>query len=82
MCIKAVEADPWQICNVSDCFVMLEEMWNDSLNDDDHMVGWPNDYENRQEQRAKMKEELLHITWHPVHVMDWCISENQERRWR
>ena len=36
-------------------------------------------YKNHKAQRAKIKEELLPIAWHPNRVMDWCMPEDKKR---
>ena len=38
MCIKAVKADPWQLHDVPNWFVMLEEMWDEEFDDEDEMI--------------------------------------------
>ena len=30
-------------------------------------------------QKAKIKEELLPIAWHPDRVMDWCVPEYEKK---
>ena len=32
--------------------------------------------------KAKSKEELLPIAWHPSRHWDWCMSEDEKRRWK
>ena len=39
-------------------------------------------YQKRKAQKAKIKEELLPIAWHPNHVMDWGMPEDEQRLWR
>ena len=39
-------------------------------------------YEKRKAQKAKIKEELMPIAWHPNRVMDWCMPEDENRRWK
>ena len=50
------------------------------------MIEWYKGYKKRMAQKANIKEELLPIAWHPDHVMDWCVSEDEkketEKLWR
>ena len=34
---------------------------------------------NRKAQKAKIKEELLPIAWHPLRWWDWCVPEDEKR---
>ena len=40
----------------------------------------------RRAQKAKIKEELMPIAWHPPRWWDWCIPEDEkketEKLWR
>ena len=33
----------------------------------------------RKAQKAKIKEELLPIAWHPLTWWDWCVPEDEKR---
>ena len=33
----------------------------------------------RKAQKAKIKEELLPIAWHPLRWWDWCVPEDEKR---
>ena len=46
---------------------------------DDRLISWYNGYQKRKAQKAKIKEELLPITWHPDRVMDWCVPKDQKK---
>ena len=37
-------------------------------------------YQKRKAQKAKTKEELLPITWHPSRYWDWCMSEDEKKK--
>ena len=37
------------------------------------------EYMNRKGKKAKIKEELLPIAWHPDRVIDWCFSEDEKQ---
>ena len=65
-------------------------MWYDDYYDDDgdywgnddnedKFSGWYNGYQKRKAQKAKIKEELLPIAWHPNHVWDWCMPRDEKK---
>ena len=35
-------------------------------------------YQKRGAQKAKIKEELMPIAWHPARWWDWCVSEDEK----
>ena len=77
MCEKAVEVDPWLLIYVPDWFITQQQLkiWHDGKqiwHDDDNneFIKWYEDYEKRKAQKAKIKEELLPIAWHPDCAMD------------
>ena len=47
--------------------------------DDYEMIKWHKDYKRCKTQKAKIKEELLPIAWHPDRVIDWCMPEDKKR---
>ena len=86
MCIRAVEAGLGLLGYVSDWFVTQQQIkvWrdDDEYCDDDERIEWHDDYQKRRADKAKIKEELLPIAWHSDRVMDWCMSEDEKRRWK
>ena len=50
----------------------LIELWDDDdcYCHDDEIIKWNDGYQKRKAQKAKIKEELLLISWHPHRVMD------------
>ena len=82
MRIRAVEVDPWQLYNVSEWFVVLQEMQYEDFDDDDEFITRCNAYKKRKAQKPQIKEELMHIAWHPDHMMNWCMSEDEKRWWK
>ena len=38
--------------------------------------------EDARTQKAKIKEELLPISWHPDRVMNCCIPEDEKKLWK
>ena len=80
ICIRAVKVDPWQLQDVPDWSEVLQEMWYED--DDDELIKWYHDYQKRRAQKAKIKEELIPVTWHPNRVMDQYMSEDERRWWK
>ena len=42
---------------------------------------WFDGYQKRKAQKARIKEELLPIAWHPDRVMDWCVPKDKKQKW-
>ena len=88
VCDKAVRDDSSSLQYVPDWFVTREGvyMWYDDSkyhdDDDDKSFKWYNNYKKRKAQKAKIYEELLPIAWHPLRWWDWCMSEDEKRRWK
>ena len=84
MCDKAVEKDPWSLKYVPDWFVTQGKikLWRDGdgYSNDNRMIEWCKGYQKRKAQKAKIKEELMPITWHPSRYWDWCMSEDEKKR--
>ena len=61
MCDKAAREDPYSLQYVPDWFVTQEQLklWYDEL------IKWYDDYNECKDQKAKFKEELFLIAWHP-----------------
>ena len=92
MCDKAVKNDSSSLEYVPDWFVTREGMWmwyDDYYEDDgdhwdndvnkDKFFDWYEDYQKRQCQKAKIKEKLLPIAWHPSKYWDWCVLEDKKQ---
>ena len=43
---------------------------------------WYEGYKKRKAQKAKIKEALLPIAWHPDRVMDWYMSGDKKGLWK
>ena len=85
ICSTAVEAGLGLSEYVPDWFVTQQiKIWrdDDGYCNDDELIKCYEGYQKRKAQKAKIKEELLPITWHPNRVMDWCMSEDEKRRWK
>ena len=83
MCIRAVEAGLGLLGHIPDWFVTQQQIdvWYDGKYwyTDDELIQWYKGYQKRKAQKAKIKEELLPIAWHPDPVMDWCMPEDEKR---
>ena len=82
-----VQRYPSSLQFVPDRFVTQQQIkiWHDyrcPCHNEDSLLKWYNDYYKRKAQKAKIKEELLHIAWHPDRVIDWCISEDKKNSWK
>ena len=70
MCDKAVRDDAFFLVCVPDWFVTQQQVkfwdYNDDYCDDDEIIKWYKDYQKRKAQKAKIQEELMRITWHPL----------------
>ena len=86
MCDSVVRRDPYSLQFVPDWFVTQEQIkiWGDDDNyyDDDEIIEWYDGYQKCKVQKAKIEEELLFIAWHLDGVMDWCMPEDEQRRWK
>ena len=52
--------------------------WDDDDDDDENKIFvWYDGYQKRKAQKAKIKEELLFIAWHPDRAMDWCMPGDE-----
>ena len=71
---------------VPDWFVTQQQLkiWHDDDNyyNDDELIELYEGHQKPKAKKAKIKEELLSILWHPDPVMDWCMSEDKKRRWK
>ena len=84
--IKAVRDDYFSLQFVPDWFVTQQQIksWHDDDDYciDDEVIGWYDGYKKCKAQKAKIKEELHPIAWHPDCVMDWCMSEEEKGWWK
>ena len=74
----------WLVCNVSKNIEGHETKKNTGrccvfLNNNDRLIKWHNDYQERKAQKAKIKEELLPIAWHQSRWWDWCVPEDEKK---
>ena len=85
-CLKAQEMYNEAVCRgqhalqfIPNCFVVLQEMWCEDFADNDYLIRWRNAYQKSKAQKAKIKEELLPIAWHPSRWWNWCVSEDEKK---
>ena len=86
ICDKAVEDGSLSLQYVPDWFLTQEQLdvWldDDYWSHNDEPIEWYKGYKKRKAQRAKIKEGLLPIAWHPDCVMYWCILEDGKGVWK
>ena len=82
MCDNVVHRDPYSLQFVPNWFVIQEQLkiWHDDDEycDDDKLIKWYEGHKIRKAQKAKIKEELMPIAWHPDCVMDWCSQKTRK----
>ena len=83
---KVVKDDPSSLQYVPDWFVTGEWacMWYDKSDywaDDENnkFFKWYDGYKKRKAQKAKLKEELMRVVWHPSRWWDWCVPEDEKK---
>ena len=74
MCDNVVQSDPSSLQFVPDRFVTEEQIdvwyYDNECCDDDELIEWYNGYQKRMDRKAKIKEELEFIAWHPNRLMN------------
>ena len=83
MCKRAVEDGPCTLKFVPDLFV-TQELIKLRHDEDDHsndngLIEWYEGHQKWKAQKAKIKEELMPIAWHPSPWWDWCISDDEKK---
>ena len=86
ICDDVVWGDPCSLQYVPDWFVAQQQLkiwedYDDCWNGDD-IIEWYDGYQKSKDHKAKIKEELIPIAWHPNRVIDWCMSEDEKRWWK
>ena len=83
MCDYVVWGDPFSLQYVPDWFVTQEqiELWDDDNDycNDDKLIEWYEGYQKHTAQKAKIKDELLPIAWHPSQWWNWCVAEDEKK---
>ena len=57
------------------------QLWHDGDDyyNNDKLIEWYEGYQKRKAQKAKIKEELLPIAWHPSRWWDWCAPNDEKQ---
>ena len=92
MCDKVVWGDPFSLQFVPDWFVTQQQLklWHyyddycnddddDDDDDDDVLIKWYHDYQKHKAQKAKIKDELMPIAWHPPWWWNWCVPKDEKK---
>ena len=79
MCNEVLRSDPEMLEHVPDWFVTLQEMWHEDFDDHDELITWRDAYIKRKTQKAKIKEELMPVAWHPDRWCNWCVPEHEKK---
>ena len=75
MCNKAVGWHPCLLGHVPDWFVTQQvEPWHN-----DELIEWYDGHKKRNAQKAKTKDELMTIAWHPSRWWNWCLDEDEKK---
>ena len=82
-----VRRGPFSLQFVPDWFVTQQQTkrWHDyccPCHNHDRLIKWYEGYKKRKTQKASKKEELMATGWHPDHVKDWCMPEDEKRCWK
>ena len=52
----------------------IDMRWNDiEINE------WYEGHQKRKAQKAKIKDELMPIAWHPSRWWDWCVPKDEKK---
>lgn len=81
MCNKVVSEDSYSLEDVLDQFVTQGQVkiWHEDFDSDDEIVEQYNYFKYCKVQKAEIKEELMHIPWHPTRMQTWCMTENEKK---
>ena len=77
MCNEAMEKNPWVLELVLDQFVTQEMC--DEAGKKSPCALWYKGYEQCKAQKAKIKEELMPVAWHPDRWWNWCVPEHEKK---
>ena len=78
MCNEAAEKSPCALCFVPYPFVM-QKMCDEEVKKNPCALWWYKGYEQRKAQKAKIKEELMPVAWHPDRWWNWCVPEDEKK---
>ena len=78
MCDEAVEKNLRVLKHVPDQFV-TQEMCNEAVEKSPEVLRQYKGYEQHKAQKAKIKEELMPVAWHPDRWWNWCVPEHEKK---
>ena len=56
----------------------MEWYWDWDCNDNE-INEWYEGHQKRKAQKAKIKDELMPIAWHPSRWWDWCVPKDEKK---
>ena len=78
MCNEAVKKSPCALRFAPDQFVT--QKMRDAIVKKSPCALWCyKGYEQRKAQKAKIKEELMSVAWHPDRWWNWCVPEDEKK---
>ena len=78
MCNEAVQRVPWMLLYVLDQN-KTQEMCYEAVEKSPEVLGWYKGYGQCKAQKAKIKEELMPVAWHPDRWWNWCVPEHEKK---
>ena len=86
ICDNVVRGDPSSLQYVPDLLMTKRQVKvrrnHKYYCNDDELIQWYNGYKKGKAQKAQIKKELMPVAQHPDRMMDWCMSEDEKRRWK
>ena len=83
MCDKAVRKERFSLLFVPDWFVTQQQIkYLRDDNDDSYnntFINWCDGYKKGKAQKAKIKDELMPVGWHPSRWWDWCLLNDEKQ---
>ena len=83
MCDDVVWEDPFTLHFIPDWFITQQQLktWDDYYGpcNNDRLIKWYAGYKKRKAQKAKIKDELMPIAWHPSRWWDWCVTQDEKK---
>ena len=65
------------------CFVpypfLTQKMCDKEVKKNPCALWWYKGYEQCKAQKAKIKEELMPVAWHPDRWWNWCVPEDEKK---
>ena len=77
MCDETVKKSPWMLKHVPDQFV-TQKMCDEAVKKSPCALCYKG-YEQHKAPKAKIKEELMPVAWHPDRWWNWCVPEHEKK---